>query len=155
MTCGRVLLTNQIMISVPPTPGFKTHVEPAGGGWLQTSPSSYLQHAPQPPCSIAACVRPCVCVCVCCLWLQGELVKLPREPGPALSSHQSHLALHNRPAALSHIGARDGGCGKREREKEVKRRRARGRGVTLWGREGRCSAERRRERLIIWSEQIK
>lgn len=71
--------------------------------------------------ALCAYVRPCVCVC---LWLQGEPVKLPREPRPALSSHQSHLALHNRPAALSHIGARDGGC--RKREKEVKRRQTRG-----------------------------
>lgn len=119
MMCRRIFLTNRIMSSVPP--GFKTHVEPAGGGWLQTSPSSYLQHAPQPPCSVRVCASVCVCVC---LWLQGEPVKLPREPRPALSSHQSHLALHNRPAALSHIGARDGGC--RKREKEVKRRQTRG-----------------------------
>lgn len=54
-------------------PGFETHVEAAGGGWLWTSPSSYLLYAPQNTL-LHVCVSPAV------LWLQGELVKLFRKP---------------------------------------------------------------------------
>lgn len=78
-----------------------------------------------------------VCVCVCVRFpttalAAGHSGKALQRACPTLSSHRCHLALHNRPAALSHINDRDGGGKKGEKclqqEGETTRRADRQRG---------------------------